>query len=60
VEPEPLQERTDAELAIGFELCRDAIRLGPFVFRPLELTQHVRRQSRRDECARPPVGASAA
>ena len=32
-QPEALQERTDAELAIGFELCRDAIRLGPFVVR---------------------------
>ena len=40
-QPEALQERTDAELAIGFELRRDAIRLGPLVVGPFELAEHV-------------------
>src|SRR5205823_2623280 len=46
------EERGDAKLAIGAELGRDAIRLGLFVVRPVELAQHPRRQARRDERAR--------
>jgi hypothetical protein len=48
------------QLAIGFALCGDAIRLGPLVVRPLDLTQHVRRKSRREKCTCPAHGGSAA
>ena len=59
-QPDGPEERGDAELAIGFELRRDAVRLGPFLVRPLELAEHPRRQSRRDQRARAPDGGSAA
>jgi len=58
-QPEALAERTHAELAIRFALGGDAIRVAPFVVRARELTQHVRRQSRREKRARPPHGGRA-
>ncbi len=38
-QPEGPAERGEAQLALGVELGRDAMRLGPFVVRPLELAR---------------------
>ena len=62
IEPEQrerAEERGDAELAIGFELGRDAIRLAPFVGRRSNWPSIHDAESRRDQRARAPDGGGA-
>ena len=47
-------ERADAELAIGAEFRRDAVRLDPLLVRSLELAEDPRGEARRDQRTRPP------